>query len=144
MLKHTDRLSVDWTGANPEVDQCNWSTNHSQFAWDFSTDGPGQLRSQLSGQCLATANGAEVYAGPLSGNRHTAVLLNRGTSEANITLDFATLTDEYGRQLARDSSKMRVRDILLKKNIGTFQGAYMQEVASHAVAHLVLEPVAPQ
>jgi hypothetical protein len=39
---------------------------------------PWQLRNRLNGQCLATTNGAEVYAGPLSGSQHTAILLNRG------------------------------------------------------------------
>jgi len=53
------------------------------------------------------------------------------------------LMDEYGRQLARVGGKMKIRDILLKKDIGIFQGAYTQEVASHAVAHLVLDPVTP-
>ena len=127
-------------GANPEVDQCFWSTQKAQFAWDLSIDKPGQLRNQLSGQCLATADGVEVYAGPLSGKRHTALLLNRGTSTANITVDFASLADEHGRQMVHDGARMKVRDILLKKDAGVFRGAYAQEVPPHAVAHLVLEP----
>ena len=127
-------------GANPEVDQCYWSTHSAQFAWDVSIDKPGLLRNQLSGQCLATADGVEVYAGPLSGKRHTAVLLNRGTSAANITVNFASLADEHGRQMEHDRARMKVRDILLKKDAGVFEGSYAQEVAPHAVAHLVLEP----
>ena len=131
-------------GANPEVDQCNWSTNSSQFRWGLSIDKPGQLRSHLSGQCLATADGVEVYAGPLSGKRHTAVLLNRGTSAANITLNFASLGDKRGRNMGRAGERMKVRDVLLRKDVGVFQGVYTQEVASHAVAHLVLELASAQ
>ena len=126
-------------GANPEVDQCNWSTNSSQFAWDHLPK-PGQLRSQLSDQCLATAAGGEVYTGPLSGGRHTAVLLNRGTSTANVTLDFAGLVDERGQRLLAQAGSMAVRDILRGTNLGVFSGTYTQEVATHAVAHLVLAP----
>lgn len=131
-------------GANPEVDQCNWSTNSSQFEWSLSTDKPGQLRNQLSGQCLATADGVEVYAGPLSSKRHTAVLLNRGTSTANITLDFASLGDNHHRQMEHNGDMMKVRDILLRQDAGVFQSAYTHEVASHAVAHLILEPATTQ
>eukprot|EP01050_Picozoa_sp_SAG11_P011483 SAG11_NODE_1217_length_5498_cov_3.519444_4_plen_471_part_00 len=123
-------------GANPEVDQCNWSTDSAQFLWDTQLlASKSQLRNAMSGQCLATAVGGEVYAGPLSGGRHTAVLLNRGSAAANITLKFSELR-------SKDGDSMKVRDILGRTELGTFAHEYSQEVRSHAVAHLVLTPVA--
>lgn len=153
-------------GANPEVDQCDWSTNSSQFIWDYvdvgvaavdavatpTGGGGGQLRSRMSGQCLSSADSGEVYTGPLVGGRHTAVLLNRRNQTTSITLDFASLwgpsTDGtgYGSSSLPPTAGMsagaslHVRDILLHKDIGTFSNHFTVVVPPHAVAHLVLSP----
>ena len=119
-------------GANPEVDQCDWSTQPQQFRWSFG-DGSGgsQLRNLLSGQCLAPAAELEVYAGPLAGGRTTAVLLNRSPSTANITAEFSALH-------VRDTAPLHVRDILNHRDLGAHTDKIVVEVRPHAVAHLVL------
>ena len=121
-------------GANPEVDQCDWSTQPEQFRWSFG-DGSGgsQLRNLLSGQCLAPAAELEVYAGPLAGGRTTAVLLNRSPNAANITAEFSAL---LGESLAGQT--MHVRDILAHRGLGAHTDKIVVEVRPHAVAHLVL------
>lgn len=43
-------------GANPEVDQCDWSTTSSQFLWENTAyEENAQLKNAMSGECLSIA-----------------------------------------------------------------------------------------
>jgi hypothetical protein len=87
----------------------------------------------MTGECLAPAADLEVYLGPLTGGRHTAVLFNRSPATANITLDLALLRTSSGGDVS-------VRDIVAHRTLGNFSrgDVVVVEVRSHAVAHLVL------
>ena len=108
-----------------------------------------QLRNRMSGQCLATAADSEVYTGPLTGGRHTAVLLNRGETTMDISLDLdllwssrppsdTTATATVNANRTGGLLKMRVRDILAHQDLGVFVGNFTVSVQPHAVAHVVL------
>jgi len=144
------------------VDNCDWSTASAQFLWDAELYAKtGQLRNLLSGECLGPAAGLEVYAGPLVGGKHTAVLFNRSPAVANVTLDFSSLwstpAELAGVRRIRDSQvraptselihealpvgaarTLSVRDVWARRDLGQFTGSVTMEVRSHAVAHLVL------
>ena len=130
-------------GANPEVDQCGWSTNSSQFVWE-QTPG-GMLRSAMSGQCLQGTSHAEVYAGPLTGGRFTAVLLNRATVPANVTLEFSAmgLLHAGAKASGAPAARARVRNIVERFDYpGVYTGSFTAVVRPHAVVHVVVTPVA--
>ena len=144
------------------MDNCDWSTASAQFLWDAELYAKtGQLRNLLSGECLGPAAGLEVYAGPLAGGKHTAVLFNRSPAVANVTLDFSSLWsnpaelaavrriwDSHVRAPTSEVSHeappvgaartLSVRDVWARRDLGQFTGSVTVEVRSHAVAHLVL------
>eukprot|EP00040_Diaphanoeca_grandis_P016624 m.86054 g.86054 ORF g.86054 m.86054 type:complete len:571 (-) comp25922_c0_seq1:158-1870(-) len=140
------RGCLEVEGSNAEVDQCNWSTNSTQFVWEWGSNSQmtsdsqhplvrtGALMNKMSRMCLESAAELEVYGGPLSGGKHTAVLFNRGPTNTSITLDFGLLG------LSRTQS-FTVRDIVEHKDLGTFASSYTTVVRSHAVAHLVVAPM---
>lgn len=120
-------------GANPEVDQCGWSTNSSQFLWEWTTGSAKNsgLRNHMSGQCLTSGSDLQVFGGPLAGGKYTAVLFNRSPSSTNITLDLDTLG-------IPPSTPMSFRDIVAHEDLGMFRGTFATRVRSHAVVHVVL------
>ena len=89
----------------------------------------GTRVSQLSG----TGGNLEVWGGPLSGNSYVAVLFNRGTASANITVNWQDLNIiEY--------NKMYVFDLINNISLGTYTESFTAEVITHAVVAIKISP----
>ena len=88
----------------------------------------------MSGKCVAPAPNWELYSGPLSGGRHTAVVLNRAEHALNVSVAMS----DFGLE---PSDSAAVRDILSGQELGRVRGALSLQVRSHAVRHLVLHDI---
>eukprot|EP00656_Telonema_subtile_P054528 TRINITY_DN8180_c0_g1_i3.p1 TRINITY_DN8180_c0_g1~~TRINITY_DN8180_c0_g1_i3.p1 ORF type:complete len:393 (-),score=65.03 TRINITY_DN8180_c0_g1_i3:99-1277(-) len=75
----------------------------------------------------------EVWVGPLSGGRFSAVLFNRSPNSATMSLDWSFLN-------ATDSEVFDVRDIWQATDMGQHSHSYSAAVASKATVYLTLTP----
>jgi len=75
----------------------------------------------------------EVWSKPLRDGSRAAVLLNRGTGEQEITLNWEDLG--YPAHLSAS-----VRDLWQHKDLGKFTGKFSARVASHAVVMIIVKP----
>ncbi len=75
----------------------------------------------------------EVWARPLTGGNRAAVLLNRGTTEQQITLNWEDLG--YPSHLSAS-----VRDLWQHKDLGKFTGKFSASVPSHGVVMVTVRP----
>ena len=79
---------------------------------------------------------AEVWAGPLAGNKWAVALLNRNPSaNATITANWTTFNASAG-------ASFMVRDIWAGEDIGAHQGGFTSSVPPQAVVYLLLSPAA--
>ena len=74
----------------------------------------------------------------LSGGRAAAVLFNRDEKPMQLTLNLTALFPGAAGEARGGAYK--VRDIVAKKDLGEATGSWSAEVASHAVAFVVLAP----
>ena len=79
-----------------------------------------------------TTDGAEVWAGPLSGNSVAVILLNSGTKTQNVTAYFS----EIG--LSADTAS--VRDLWAHEDQESATNSISRSVHSHSAVMLVLKP----
>lgn len=78
----------------------------------------------------------EVWAKPLSDGSVGAILLNRGSSAADITVQFSDLP------WLKNASSYTVRDLWAKSDLGTATSSYTgKAIATHAVDVLRITPV---
>lgn len=137
---------LDSIGVNPRVAACGYNLGVEQtWSLEKSSQPPGVLlKNAHYSRCLGTGGGLDVYAGPLTSGRYTAVLLNRSPAEAEITVNFTEmlLSGVVGAtpQAWCPTCFHSVRDILAHKDLGQHAGSFAMEVNSHAVVHLVIEP----
>ncbi len=75
----------------------------------------------------------EVWARPLSAGSRAAVLLNRGTVEKSITVNWLDL--DYPTQLTAD-----VRDLWQHKDLGKFKDSFSAPVPPHSVVMITVKP----
>ena len=75
----------------------------------------------------------EVWAGPLDGGAVTVVLLNRGTSVANVTAEWTDIG-------LKSSTKATVRDLWKMKDLGVMQNNVTAVVVSHGVVMYKITP----
>jgi alpha-galactosidase len=75
----------------------------------------------------------DVWAGPLEGNAHAAVLFNRGSVAASITAHWTDIG-------LTATAKANVRDLWAHKDLGAFTGSYTATVPSHGVVMIKLTP----
>jgi len=68
----------------------------------------------------------EVWAGPLSSNGYSIILLNKASSSSKITATWSKIG-------LNPNTKYTVRDLWKHQNIGVFSGDFTAEVESHAV-----------
>eukprot|EP00054_Salpingoeca_dolichothecata_P021598 m.138683 g.138683 ORF g.138683 m.138683 type:complete len:461 (+) comp24042_c0_seq1:349-1731(+) len=118
-------------GSNPEIDKCGWMVNAKRQHWTMTSK--GQLKNSLNNMCLTLGGNLQVFGGPLSGGRFTAVLFNRSENKETITVEF----EDLGLSSA---TKLEIRDILKHVDLGSFVGSFSAVVAAHAVVHVILTP----
>ena len=87
----------------------------------------------VQGNKKKSDNDLEVWAGPLDGGAVTVVLLNRGTSSANVTAEWTDIG-------LKSSTKATVRDLWKLKDIGVMQDSVTSAVVSHGVAMYKITP----
>jgi hypothetical protein len=78
--------------------------------------------------------GQEVYAGPLANNAIAVVLFNRGLAGENITAQWTDIG------IASASTRMKVRDLVQRRDLGVFTGSFTAFVKSHASMTLKMSP----
>jgi len=81
-------------------------------------------------------NGTQVWARSLTDGSKAVALLNRGSSTANITMNF---TDIY-----LGSQAGQIRNLVNHTNLGSYAGVYTATVASHDTVVFKVAPVASQ
>jgi alpha-galactosidase len=86
-----------------------------------------------AGRRVRREGNLEVWSRELAGGYRAAVLLNRGTSTADITLQWADL--DYPASVTAE-----VRDLWQAKNIGRVKGSYTAQVPPHGVVMLTIKP----
>ena len=87
----------------------------------------------VQGNKKKTDNDLEVWAGPLDGGAVAVVLLNRGTSAANVTAEWTDIG-------LKSNSKATVRDLWKMKDVGIMQDSVIAMVASHGVVMYKIAP----
>ncbi|MCG8620896.1 MAG: glycoside hydrolase family 27 protein, partial [Proteobacteria bacterium] len=87
----------------------------------------------VQGNKKKSDNDLEVWAGPLDGGAVAVVLLNRGTSSANVTAEWTDIG-------LKSSTKATVRDLWKLQDIGVMQGSVTSVVVSHGVAMYKITP----
>jgi hypothetical protein len=117
----------DFTGPSVETWTCNGGPNQK---WTFQSDGTLKSGENL---CLDVQGDLEVWAGPLSGGSVAAVLFNRSPASANITANWSDIG-------LSASASATVRDLWARKDLGTYQGSFSSEVASHGVVMVKVTP----
>ena len=75
----------------------------------------------------------EVWAGPLEGGAYAVVLLNRGTTAANITASWS----DFGVDPSKEAD---VRDLWQMKDLGNMKGSVTAPVPSHGVVMYKITP----
>jgi len=109
--------------------------NSGNEAWTYTASN-GQIKNTGTGKCLALDKGAaatQVLAGQLSNGAYVAVLLNRGTSAANITVTWAAIGVPATKSFA-------VRDLWQHKDMGSFTTQYTAQANAHGVVMVKLTP----
>ena len=71
----------------------------------------------------------EVWAGPLDGGAYAVVLLNRGTTTANVTAEWT----DFGLDSNREAS---VRDLWKMQDLGTMKGSVSATVVQPRSCHV--------
>jgi alpha-galactosidase len=74
----------------------------------------------------------EVWAKPLAGGAQAVILLNRGEAPVRVKVTW--------RELGWQGQSASVRDLWLKRDMGSFRESYFAEVAPHGVVMLKLTP----
>ncbi len=75
----------------------------------------------------------EVWARPLEGGNRAAVLLNRGTVEKSIAVNWVDL--DYPSHVTAE-----VRDLWQKKDLGKFKDGFSAQVPPHSVVMITVKP----
>ena len=104
---------------NISADTLNILTN--QDAIDVNQDPLG-----VQGHKVRSDGDLEIWAGPLKDGSMAAILLNRGSSKAEISIASADLGWD-------EAVEFVVYDIWQHKNVGKFSGKYTTEVEAHGV-----------
>ena len=87
----------------------------------------------VQGNKKKSKNDLEVWAGPLDGGAVAVVLLNRGTSAANVTAEWTDVG-------LKSNSKATVRDLWKMKDVGVMQNSVTAMVTSHGVVMYKITP----
>ncbi len=122
-----------YRSVGPHVNAYSCNAEDGQ-AWIFDlTD--GTVRNKLNGQCLTVEPELEIWADPLSNGSQAVILFNRGnTGSEPITVQW----NDIGFSV--DQSAV-VRDLLARKDLGTFTGSYTSpNIDHHAVMMLKITP----
>jgi hypothetical protein len=122
-----------YRSVGPHVNAYSCNTEDGQ-AWIFDlTD--GTVRNKLNGQCLTVEPELEIWADPLSNGSQAVLLFNRGnTGSEPITVQWSDIG------FSIDQSAV-VRDLLARKDLGTFTGSYTSpNIDHHAVMMLKITP----
>ena len=87
----------------------------------------------VQGSKRKSENDLEVWAGPLEGGAVAVVLLNRGTSVANVTTEWT----DIGLDINQEAN---VRDLWKMEDVGIHKGLMISVVPSHGVAMYKITP----
>jgi alpha-galactosidase len=93
---------------------------------------------------MMMADSLEVLIKPLKNNALALCFLNRTGSAKRLKFKWSDLNisdHSSGMDIHFKSQRFKIRDVWIKKNVGTTAGSFEQEIASHAVVVLKLEPV---
>ena len=97
----------------------NILTNHDAIAVNQDSLG-------VQGHKVRSDGNLEIWAGPLNDGSMAAILLNRGTTKAEVTITNADLGWE-------EKDEFSIYDIWLHRNVGVFTGKYSATVEAHGV-----------
>ena len=98
-----------------ETHICNESNE-----WDYNEK---DHTIKYKGKCLGTMNEAEIWAGNLSDGKYAVLLLNRASVGGIVELSF--------KDLGFDNTKVKLRDLWERKDLGVFEDKYVVYLASH-------------
>jgi alpha-galactosidase len=86
----------------------------------------------------------EIWVKPLKDNEVAVCFLNRGTDTKKVEFNWEEhfIKDDFAhKEYKFDQTEYQVRDLWMKKNIGTTKKSYVVQVASHDVKLLRLSPI---
>ena len=86
----------------------------------------------VQGKKLESNDGKEVWGGPLSDNAFVVMLLNRGSSSAEIEANFEKIGIKEGEYV--------VRDLWEKKDLGVYTDSFKATVESHSGILIKISP----
>jgi alpha-galactosidase len=89
----------------------------------------------IQGRKVRDDGAEEVWAKPLSGGAIAVILLNRGDAPVRIRFEWT--------ELGWPARPVAVRDVWLKREMGSFRDGYSAEVAPHGVVMLRLRAASP-
>ena len=104
------------------------------------------MHDTTSDGCCAVKDSCQMWARPLTGGRWAMALYNRNNATASVLGQFTALPLQpavslLGRNLHAGAppTKLKVRDVWEKKDLGVFTGSYSVVLAGHETAVLLLE-----
>lgn len=116
----------NFDGPNVDAFSCNKQDNQ-QWIWNPAD---GTVRSKHNGYCLTQISELEVWAGPLDDGSMAVVLLNRGSTNESITVQWSDIGFP-----SRDSAV--IRDLWAHKSLGAFRSNYKSpKIEPHGVMML--------
>lgn len=98
----------------------------------------------IQGFRYSTNNGVEIWFKPLSGQDWAMCVLNRNSEARNFRFEWEShcVTDNFAKhQIEFNKTPYRVRDLWLKKDLGTTCEDFSRSIPGHDVALLRLMPV---
>jgi len=88
----------------------------------------------VQGHRIVSQGNSDVWSGPLAAGKIGVVLLNRGTSAANITVTFS------GNLGLNPFATVSIRNLVAHRDLGSFTDSYSAMIPSHASQTLLLTP----
>ena len=119
----------DFHGPVVETFPCNGGTNQK---WVYDSNAQTIKNGD---KCLTVSNGLdslEVWAGLLSDNSYAVMLLNRGTSKAEMIARW--------KEIGLPEGEAVVRDLWARKDVGTFTNSFSATVGPHSSYLLKITP----
>ena len=93
---------------------------NESVTWDYDE---AEHTLKHNGKCLTTVQVTEVWAGNLSDGTYALLLLNRGSIASKVQISW--------KELGLKTSKVKLRDLWERKDLGEYKEKYTAYLASH-------------